>query len=150
MGGANDDLIWGINNLVSFYVGTLHGIDEARSSFVEGARRSLAKMPDQERAIEDWLQCIAARNARAIYLHDFLVTDLAAGRDEPRASMLARRRGAVEARGGVFVDLYRVFGEEAGVSWFNDYIHLSLLGHQRVAELACMEITRHSEDSESR
>ena len=54
--------------------------------------------------------------------------------------MLAARRAAVEAAGGTFVDLFEVFGPEAGVSWFNDYVHPSLLGHERIAELACRHL----------
>ena len=54
--------------------------------------------------------------------------------------MLGARRAAVEAAGGTFLDLWEIFGPEAGVSWFNDYVHPSLLGHERIAELACREL----------
>jgi hypothetical protein len=69
-----------------------------------------------------------------------LATDLDGGRDADRAAMLAARRHAVEAAGGTFVDLFEVFGPEAGVSWFNDYIHPSLLGHERIAKLTCRQL----------
>jgi hypothetical protein len=51
--------------------------------------------------------------------------------------MLERRRAVVEAGGGRFVDLLGAFGGEAGVAWFNDYVHLSLVAQRRLAGLAC-------------
>jgi hypothetical protein len=33
-------------------------------------------------------------------------------------------------------------GEEASVSWFNDNIHLSTLGHRHLAGLICDQISR--------
>jgi len=54
--------------------------------------------------------------------------------------MLAARRAAVEAAGGTFVDLFEVLGPDAGVSWFNDYVHPFLLGHERIAEVVCRQM----------
>ena len=68
-------------------------------------------------------------------------TDLVAGRDPDRAAMLARRRTAVEGAGGMFIDLYTRFADEAGIAWFNDYLHPSLIVHERVADLVCRQFS---------
>jgi hypothetical protein len=43
----------------------------------------------------------------------------------------------VQEAGGTFVDLRADVEGEAGVAWFNDYVHLSSIGHRRAAEAAC-------------
>jgi hypothetical protein len=88
------------------------------------------------------MRCAQERQAGFLFLHDFLVTDMVTGREADRATMLARRRAAVEDSGGRFVDLLDVFATEAGVSWFNDYVHPSAIAHERIAELACRLVTR--------
>jgi hypothetical protein len=104
------------------------------------AAASRRRLDVQTSAIASLGSCIQSRGARFLFLHDFLATDLDGGRDADRAAMLAARRVAVEAAGGTFVDLFEVFGREAGVSWFNDYVHPSLLGHERIAELTCRHL----------
>jgi hypothetical protein len=80
------------------------------------------------------------RAGHLFFLHDFVVGDMVSGRPPQRTAMLARRRAAVEAAGGTFVDLLEAFGAEAGASWFNDSVHLSLVGHERVTDLVCSQV----------
>src|SRR5204862_325554 len=53
------------------------------------------------------------------------------------ASRAAARRAAVEGAGMTFIDLLDAFGDEVGVAWFNDYVHLSQVAQERIAALAC-------------
>lgn len=136
-GGANDDFMWGILTLARSFIVSEQGRELWQRSQAPAAAASLRHSDAQEAAIAGLAECAAARGAGLLFLHDFLVTDLTAGRSAERAAMLNRRRQAVEARGGTFIDLEQVFGEEAGVAWFNDFVHPSLFGHRQVAELAC-------------
>ncbi len=136
-GGANDDFLWGVTTVARLFIVSQQGIESWRSSQAPAAAASLAHIDEQVAAIDVLMRCIQARRAGFLFLHDFLVTDLPAGRESDRATMLARRRAAVEAAGGRFVDLLDIFRTEAGVSWFNDYVHPSLIAHERIAALAC-------------
>ena len=136
-GGANDDFLWGVTTLARLFIVSQQGIESWRSSQAPAAAASLARIDEQVAAVDVLMRCIHDRKAEFLFLHDFLVTDLPAGREPDRATMLARRRAAVEAAGGRFVDLLDIFRTEAGVSWFNDYVHPSLIAHERIADLAC-------------
>jgi len=107
---------------------------------IAAAAASRGRLDVHTSAIAGLGRCIQSREARFLFLHDFLATDLHGGRDADRAAMLAARRVAVEAAGGTFVHLFEVLGPDAGVSRFNDYVHPSLLGHERIAELACRDL----------
>ncbi len=137
LGGVNDDFQWGVFSVARLLIVAEQGIEPWRRNQASAAAASLARIGAQAAALDDLAQCARSRHARFLFLHDFLVTDLLAGRDRDRAAMLARRRAVVEAAGGTFVDLLAVFGAEAGVSWFNDYVHPSLIAHERIANLAC-------------
>jgi hypothetical protein len=65
------------------------------------------------------------------------VLDLNGGRTDARTGMIAQRRNALEEGGAQFVDLLEAFRQEAGISWFNDLMHESIIGHRRVARLLC-------------
>ena len=137
LGGTNDDLFTGMLSIARLFVVSGQGSEPWRHNAIAAAAASRRRLDVQTSAIASLGRCIQSREARFLFLNDFLATDLHGGRDVDRAAMMAARRAAVEAAGGTFVDLFEVFGPEAGVSWFNDYVHPSLLGHERIAELAC-------------
>ena len=141
LGSVNDDYFWGHLSLPRLIIAAQQGSQSWRRSEGPAAAASLARIDAQATALRALMECARIRRSRFLFLHDFLVTDLAAGRTRERAAMLAHRRAVVEAAGGTFVDLSQVFGAEAGVTWFNDYVHLSRIGHGRVAELACQLTT---------
>ena len=137
LGGANDDFLWAVLSIARLFIVGDQGPQPWRRSQAPAAAAARARIDQQTEAIHRLIECVRQRNGRLIFLHDFLVTDLVAGRDPDRAAMLAARQAAVEADGMDFVDLYQRFAGEAGVSWFNDYIHPSLIGHYRFSQLAC-------------
>jgi hypothetical protein len=139
LGGANDDFEWGMLSVPRLFIVAEQGIEPWRRNQAPAAAASLARIDAQASALDGLLQCIHSRGARFVFLHDFLVSDMVAGREPDRAAMLARRRAVVEKGGGTFVDLLDVFGDEAGISWFNDYVHPSLVAHERFADLACRQ-----------
>ncbi len=140
LAGTNDDFMTGMLSIARLLIVSDQGSEPWRDNVIAAAAASRRRLDVQTSAIENLVRCTRARGGRFLFLHDFLATDLRAGRDPDRAAMLAARRAAVEAAGGTFVDLLEVFGPEAGVSWFNDYVHPSLLGHERIAELACRHL----------
>jgi hypothetical protein len=140
LGGANDDFFTGMLSLPRLFIVSGQGSAPWRHNVTAAAAASRRRLDVQTSAIATLGRCIQARGARFLFLNDFLATDLRGGREPDRAAMLAARRAAVEAAGGTFVDLFEVLGPEAGVSWFNDYVHPSLLGHERIAELACRHL----------
>jgi len=140
LGGTNDDFFTSMVSIARLFIVSGQGSEPWRHNVSAAAAASRRRLDVQTSAIASLGRCIQSRGARFLFLHDFLATDLHGGRDPDRAAMLAARRTAVEAAGGTFVDLFELFGREAGVSWFNDYIHPSLLGHERIAELACRHL----------
>jgi hypothetical protein len=140
LGGTNDDFFTGMVSIARLFIVSGQGSAPWSENVTAAAAASRRRLDVQTSAIASLGRCIQSRGARFLFLHDFLATDLHGGRDPDRAAMLAARRAAVEAAGGTFVDLFEVFGPEAGVSWFNDYIHPSLLGHERIAELTCRHL----------
>lgn len=137
LGGANDDFLSGTLNWARLLVQATQGIEPWRRNIVAAPKASLARVEMQQAEIEELVRCARSRDAQFVFLHDFVIGDLSAGRDHDRVTLLDRRRSAVEKAGGDFVDLLDRFGAEAGVSWFNDYVHLSVIAHGRVADLAC-------------
>jgi len=71
------------------------------------------------------------------YYQHFLVVDLEGGRHKARQELVTLRRDAVLTAGGTFEDLLDHFGARAGVSWFNDLIHLSAVGHRHLTDFLC-------------
>lgn len=140
-GGANDDFLWGLTSMARLFIVGEQGIEPWRQSQAPAAAASLAWIDEQTAALDGLMQCARSRQAEFLFLHDFLVTDMVADRDEDRVTMLMRRRAAVEAAGGRFVDLLDVFGPVAGIAWFNDYVHPSSVAHERIGELACRSIS---------
>jgi hypothetical protein len=136
-GGANDDFFWGLTSVARLFVVGEQGIDRWRRSQAPAAAASLARIEAQTSALEGLMRCAHLRHAGFLFLHDFLVTDMSIGREADRAAMLARRRAAVEEAGGTFVDLLDIFRDQAGIAWFNDYVHPSAVAHERFAELVC-------------
>ncbi len=141
LGGVNDDYFWGYLSLPRLFIAGQQGGASWRDNEGPAASASLARIAAQEAALNHLMDCVRARRARFLFLHDFLITDLVAGRSPERRAMLDHRRAAVEAGGGTFIDLSHEFGAEVGVSWFNDYVHLSRLAHARVADLICRRLT---------
>jgi hypothetical protein len=140
LGGTNDDFFTSMLSIARLFIVSGQGSEAWRRNVTAAAAASRRRLDAQTSAITSLGRCIQSRGARFLFLHDFLATDLRAGRDPDRAAMVGARRAAVEAAGGTFFDLWEIFGPEAGVSWFNDYVHPSLLGHERIAELACREV----------
>jgi hypothetical protein len=136
-GGANDDFFWGSLAVARMFVLGEQSVEQWYASQAPAAAASLSCIDDQIAALDGLMQCGRSRGAELLFLHDFLVTDIVHGRDHDRAAMLARRRTAVEEAGGQFADLLDVFRSEAGVTWFNDYVHPSAVAHERIAEHAC-------------
>jgi len=141
LGEANDDFLSGLSSpraaLPMARAFVQPGITPWRDNHDSAASASLGRIDDQVSAIEDLIGCVHFRGAQFLFLHDFMASDMQVDRQPNRAAMLARRRAAVESTGGTFIDLREEFGGEAGISWFNDAVHLSSIGHRRVAELAC-------------
>ena len=140
LGGSNDDLLTGMLSIARLFVVSGHGREPWRDNVTAAAAASRRRLDVQTSAIASLGRCIRSREARFLFLQDFLVTDMQGGRGQDRDAMVAARRAAVEAAGGTFVDLFEAVGPEAGVSWFNDYVHPSLLGHERIAEIACRHL----------
>jgi hypothetical protein len=113
------------------------GSEPWRRKQIAAAAAARAQTEGQTAALQGLIECVHARGGQFLFLHDFLVTDMETGRSPDRAAMLSSRRAVVEAAGGTFVNLLDPFAADAGVSWFNDYVHLSAIAHQRVASLAC-------------
>lgn len=137
LGAANDDFMWGMLTLARLFIVGEQGSEPWRRSQGPAAAASLAHLDAQENALAGLIECARSRRAGFVFLHDFLVTDMVAGRDADRAAMLERRRAVVDAAGGTFVDLAGTFADQAGIAWFNDYVHPSLIAHERIAALAC-------------
>lgn len=91
----------------------------------------------QTAAIRDLTGCLRQRAQSLMFVHDFTVLELVGERSAQRRAMLEKRRTAVTEGGGYFVDLLEAFRPTLGVSWFNDAIHPSAIGHARIAELMC-------------
>jgi hypothetical protein len=138
-GAANDDYLWGVAAVARMFIVGQQGVQPWRSHQGPAMSASMDHIDEQVSALQGLMQCASARDARFLFLHDFLVTDLVAGREPEREAMLERRRRAVEAAGGTFVDLYRTFAPEAGIAWFNDYVHPSLVADERIADLVCRQ-----------
>lgn len=150
LGGSNDDFFWNVagqrplqkvKQVLAFLRPLISGdvvpASYSEELFTRAERRSIEALHLQREAISKTLSCLRQRESRLYFFHDFLVTDLPAGRTPDRARMLDARRDSALAGGAEFVDLLDVFGDEVGVSWFSDTIHLSAHGHRRVADYIC-------------
>src|SRR5262245_6482513 len=129
LGGANDDFMSALSSprgaLAMARAFIQPGLEPWRHGYEAAAAASLTRIDDQVAALEGLMRCIASRRARFLFLHDFMASDMIAGRQPDRTAMLTRRRAAVESAGGTFVDLLEQFTAEAGISWFNDPVHPS-------------------------
>ena len=140
LGGTNDDLLSGVLSLARLFVVGNQGPDAWHRNLPHATAAALSQFDAQASGLTGLMHCAYSRRAHFLFLQDFLVSDIAIPRDRNRAAMLARRRAIVEKANGTFIDLLDAFRGQVGVSWFNDYIHLSLIGHQRVADLACQRL----------
>ena len=153
LGGSNDDLMWwlmkpGPTQPARFLLAALSvglGADSSPEQLTDmldhAAELSLADGADQQRLIRSALACTQANGAQFLYVHIFMPSDLEGGRSAARQQLLELRREAVEEAGGHFVDLLSTVRDEAGVSWFNDIIHLSAVGHRRASEVICHHLS---------
>jgi hypothetical protein len=152
LGGGNDDFFWRKSKMRQAFrlIGLLYYAYERPDQqtwqhfLTETSDGSLSMIGEQTGAIHGLAACLQTRGQRLLFAHDFLMWDLEDGRSPPRRAMLDQRRAAVEASGGQFVDLREALGPRAGVSWFNDFIHPSAVGHLRIAELLCSTIAAHA------
>ena len=138
LGGVNDDFFnAGTLSVPRLVVAAQQGSEAWHHNVQAAASGSLGHIEAQRAALVELMHCAHARGARFLFLHDFLVSDLNSGRGPERSEMLRRRREVVVDGSGTFVDMLQTFAAEAGVSWFNDYVHLSVPAHERVASFAC-------------
>ncbi len=140
LGGANDDLLTAVGSMARLFVVTQQGLESWRRIQETAAAGSLAQIDAQTRALDGFIDCAMKRHARLLFLHDFVASDLQGGRTSDRARMLNARRDEVERAGGTFIDLLETFRAEAGVWWFNDFVHPSRVAHERIAELAAGQL----------
>jgi len=143
-GASNDDFLWGVSpqDVVAFAASLVAHVlspdlrEEHWASLIANAtKRSEAHIEDQRRSISEIAQCVSEHNGRLHFFHHFVVMDLGGKIDSRRWRLRDERGEAVVEAGGNFVDVYRALEEQASVVWFNDYIHLSSVGHARVARL---------------
>lgn len=137
LGGANDDFAWGLLTAARLFIVGTPSPETWEAQQLPAAAASARRIDAQTAALRELLQCVRRRGSDFLFLHDALVNDLKGGRPAERAAMLAQRRRVVEEEGGRFIDLLDHFGEEIGVTWFNDYVHPSQIFHERIATLAC-------------
>jgi hypothetical protein len=150
-GGGNDDFSWGARRGLIRDAIALLGFALDRPSpkewsrlFHHGAEASRQVLPAQESSIAETLACAKARGSHFWFVHDFVAWDLESGRDEDRRAMLEARKSATERAGGSFIDLYDLVKDRAGVSWFNDFIHPSEIGHAELARQICARLSASS------
>jgi hypothetical protein len=158
LGGTNDDFFWALKPRASlswlaslltggrllFNHGWQHNPDavvDPQASVNAMAQNTAGQAELQIDAVRDALECADQRHVRFHFFHDFMIYDVPGGRmSAARRAMLTKRQEMTEAGRGVFVDLLDVTRAEVGVSWFNDQIHLSAVGHRRMADIICASL----------
>lgn len=150
LGGGNDDLFYRPARLaqrVGDFVGTIRyavqpiAAADWEAVFGQANQRVVGTLDEQAADIAAIAQCANHGDRRLRFVHDFLIWDLDHGRSPARQQAFERRRAAVLAAGGDFVDLLDEFGATAGVSWFNDFIHPSALAQEMIADRLCARLT---------
>jgi hypothetical protein len=148
-GGGNDDLFYrptGLVQLVRVFAGTLRfrvqpiAATDWEAVFDYASQTVVPTLDEQAADIDSIVHCATAGRRRFFFLHDFLIWDLDRGRTPARQLMFERRRAAVRAAGGEFIDLLGEFRQRAGVTWLNDFIHPSAVGQQMIADLLCARL----------
>jgi hypothetical protein len=150
-GGSNDDFLWAgfqatrLSQLARLarYAYAPPGTSEWLQIAAAVEESSLGALQAQTDALSEALRCVTRQQARFRYFHDFLVWDLAQPRSDARRRMLSARAETVRSGGGDFVDVLDQVRDEAGLWWFNDYIHPSEIAHRRIGELMAREIDHH-------
>jgi len=147
-GGSNDDFVW--RRLATSWVAqavrlaryayTRPSAEEFRVIAASAVDSSVEALEMQDAALDEALTCVTRQRASFRYFHDFFVWDLAEPRSEARQRMFSARAARVRSAGGKFVDVLAEVEEEAGVWWFNDYIHPSEIAHRQIGELMCREL----------
>jgi hypothetical protein len=163
LGGTNDDLLsWfdarsDLMQMVvqfrSFVNDTYNrrpGLDNLNRLERETSLASLRVMDHQVDVLRQILGCAHNAGFSLLFAHDFLIADLEAGRPQERQAMVTQRRALLEAEGVHFIDLLDEFGSAAGVSWFNDFIHPSMIGHRQISELLCQRLPSMIDDGRRR
>jgi hypothetical protein len=147
LGGANDDIFsasksGSIAHALLLIALTVEPIQSGRwmARLQEATHVSRLHIDRQSDEIAAIGRCLREHGSRFWFTHDFLVWDLETGRSDDRAAMMQARRVAVEQAGGTFIDLSEEFKGNLGVSWFNDFIHPSAIGHRRIADLVCARL----------
>lgn len=157
LGGGNDDWMWpwhsssflhrareGLGSLaLLFEMVHLVSPTEFRAPSMRSEPTDLqAELESPQMAVyAEAAACAGRREMRLWILHDFFKSDLAYGRGTSRQALLEMRRQAVTGHGADFVDLLDEFQNEAGVAWFSDIIHLSAVGHRRIANRVCEKVS---------
>lgn len=145
LGGFNDDCLWGRRDLnladsvlhIVRYVMAGAGTGEFRRMCERANAAARGALDRQTAALTRASDCIARRRARFTYVHDMVVWDLRDERSPSRSEMRETRRRVVEVAGGTFVDALAETREVAGLSWFDDFVHLSAIGHAAVGRVVC-------------
>lgn len=159
VGGGNDDLFYRparlaqlLGDFATVVRVSLQPIAAAdwQRVFDQASQRAVATLDDQAADIDAIAQCATRGGRRFRFVHDFLIWDLENGRTPARQQAFERRRTALHAEGGDFVDLLAELGRRAGVSWFNDFIHPSAAGQRMIADLLCARLASASSGQSAR
>ncbi len=146
LGGGNDDMFYrpaGLGQVLRVFAGTLRFAVQPIAAtdwefvFDQANQMVVPTLDEQATDIEAIAHCATAGRRRFVFMHDFLIWDLDHGRPPTRQLTFERRRAAVLAAGGEFIDLLEEFRQRAGIAWLNDFIHPSAFGQQMIADLLC-------------
>lgn len=146
-GGGNDDILWTRRphkvSLLPTALALMVSAEPREVRWYDALTRAIAyseaDLDTQRELIRKIATCEGRDPASFYFIHDLLVTDLD-GIDEGRARLRASRAAAVREAGATFVDAYAELDGEASVTWFNDFIHLSRIGHARIAQLVAQRV----------
>jgi hypothetical protein len=146
LGAANDDLMFSGSDSASArllaralffgrdYFQKKPGMRSLLELIAASSERSLGQRERQRALLEETVRCALEKKVSFHYVHDFLAPDIAWGRAPARQELLQMRRSVVE-QGASFLDIQQSAEGAVGVAWFADFIHLSEVGHARVAAM---------------
>lgn len=144
VGGFNDDLTAPVSRL-GLWMGTIlsvmplaHPTPQFLKTWESGAQANL--QPDRMNAL---LQCnnrlATGSPAPLLYVQDLATFDLGGPRRFGRVQWEGPRRSVVEEAGGRYLDMRELLVGESPV-YFNDFSHLSQLGHEALARGLCRHL----------
>ena len=150
-GGTNDEVLWGsrgglsvIEDALQLIRYSLRGSGSAQflAVYDRAVQASSRTIDEQDALLRDALRCVAGRGGHFLYVQDFLIFDVGRPRSAARQLIADHRRAVVESAGGRFIALLPAVSDRLAVSWFNDFIHLSRIGHREAAAVMCDAIAK--------